>query len=614
MTRRHLLTTAVAAGLLAGACQEASAPDGTPGSVVVQVYIDRDASGSLTAGDSVIAEFDVSLVLDGATIATQTTDAAGRASFANVTPARYRVVPGGSGPSGAVLSTNPEPTANIPFSGGADTVDFRFAFFPGMVAGRLYRDDNTNGRYDAGVDTPGAGLYVLLRSGGTVVDSVSADASGAYQFTGVAPGPYTVQFEQTSTITYGSGASQSVSVLPTATASSDGVFTGSLVINIASARARATGAGVTVVGRLTVPPNVFTSGSGGVNSEIWVQDATGGIAIFSVLSASTFALGDSVEVSGTIGGFSGQLQIGAPTVTFRAAGAAPAPATLTVAQANARGVNEGKLVSVSSVKIVSVPGGTGAAFTVIGEDATTGEDLQIRVAGLNTGLTRASFVVGNEYIVKGILTQFNGTAQVKPRFATDIAGPIAIATARATALGQVVTVAGNITVPPNIFTSGTGGVNSEIWIQDATGGISIFSVPSASTLALGDRIEVTGTLGAFSGQLQVQTSPVVTFKSAGTAPAAVSLTGAVFNSLANEGQLVSLAVTITVIPGGTGGSFTVNGTAADGQPVQIRVGGFNTNITRASFTVGNTYTVTGVLTEFNGTAQVKPRFATDVTP
>ena len=35
---------------------------------------------------------------------------------------------------------------------------------------------------------------------------------------------------------------------------------------------------------ITAPPAVFPSGSGFVNSVIWVQDATGGIALFSVLT------------------------------------------------------------------------------------------------------------------------------------------------------------------------------------------------------------------------------------------------------------------------------------------------------------------------------------------
>jgi hypothetical protein len=50
-----------------------------------------------------------------------------------------------------------------------------------------------------------------------------------------------------------------------------------------------------------------------------------------------------------------------------------------------------------------------------------GDTLVVRVNGLATGLTRASFTIGERYNVTGILTQFNGTAQVKPRFATDVA-------------------------------------------------------------------------------------------------------------------------------------------------------------------------------------------------
>jgi DNA/RNA endonuclease YhcR with UshA esterase domain len=614
MTRLRFATAPLLLAALIYGCQEAAAPGGNRGSVTVQVYIDRDASGTLSPGDSLVGSFDVSIVLDEETVGSAATDASGRVTFEDLAPARYRVVAAGEGPTGTVLTTNPEPTATVPFRGGADTVDYRFAFFPGSVSGRVYRDDNSNGTYDAGIDTPGSGLYVLLRSGGVVVDSVTADANGAYQFALVAPGTYTLQFEDTPTIDFGvAGATRQVTVAPQATVSNDGVFTGSLVIPIASARARAIGAGVTVRGQLTAPPNIFTSGAGGVNSEIWVQDASGGIAVFSVLSNSPLALGDNVEVTGTLGAFSGQLQIQSnPSVTKLSAGTAPAPTQLTVSQANARGVNEGRLVTVPGVRVVTVPGGAGAAFTVVGESAT-GEQLQIRVAGLNTGLTRASFVVGNEYTVTGILTQFNGTAQIKPRFATDIVGPTSIATARAAGIGAIVSVAGNITVPPNVFTSGAGGVNSEIWVQDGTGGIAVFSVLSTSTLALGDRVEVTGTLGAFSGQLQIQTNPVVTFKAAGQAPAPVQVTGTQFNALASEGRLVQLPITITTVPGGAGAAFTVTGTAADAQVVQIRVSGLNTGLTRASFAVGTTYTVTGVLSQFNGTGQIKPRFASDVT-
>ena len=102
----------------------------------------------------------------------------------------------------------------------------------------------------------------------------------------------------------------------------------------------------------------------------------------------------------------------------------------------------------------------------------------------------------------------------------------------------------------------------------------------------------------------------------------VTVTGTQFNSLANEGELITIdSVQITGVGGGTGASFTVLGTARDGQTVAIRVHGpttaqQNTGLTRADFVVGNYYRVTGVLTEnvFNNvsTPQVKPRMRSDV--
>jgi DNA/RNA endonuclease YhcR with UshA esterase domain len=289
------------------------------------------------------------------------------------------------------------------------------------------------------------------------------------------------------------------------------------------------------------------------------------------------------------------------------------PLAQTIPQAKAL-TNEGKLVTIPNVRVASVPGGTGTAFTVLVYVGT--DTLQVRVAGALTGLTRSDFVVGDRYSLTGILTQFNGTAQLKPRGDADVASAITtIAAIRTQPIGTVATVSGNITVPPNVFTSGTNGVNSEIWVQDATGGIAVFSVLSAeaANLALGDRVEVTGTLGTFSGQLQLGT-PTVTRISSGTEPVPVVQNGTQINARTLEGRVVTLPnFLVTSVPTGTGAAFTVTGTA-DGQTIQVRIAATQTGLTRANFTVGNTYTVTGVLTQFNGTAQIKPRFRTDVNP
>ena len=71
------------------------------------------------------------------------------------------------------------------------------------------------------------------------------------------------------------------------------------------------------------------------------------------------------------------------------------------------------------MRVVAIGGGTSNGFNVTTVSATD-DTLTVRVNGLATGLTRASFTVNERYNIIGILTQFNGTAQLKPRFASDV--------------------------------------------------------------------------------------------------------------------------------------------------------------------------------------------------
>jgi len=159
-------------------------------------------------------------------------------------------------------------------------------------------------------------------------------------------------------------------------------------------------------------------------------------------------------------------------------------------------------------------------------------------------------------------------------------------------------------------------------VQDATGGIAVFSVATVDSALyrLGQRLEVVGARSAFSGQEQiVGTTPaplVVRQRTGGTVRAAKTITAAVAKSLADEGQLVRVAgltvLSITPVTPDTSGAFNVNVVSAAGDTLVIRNHRDNTGLTRASFTVGASYDVTGILTQNNTTVQIKPRFPADV--
>ena len=636
--RRSYLLPALAL-LALGGCGEASAPEGRAGTVTARVYVDRDGSTSLTDGDSLLANVGVTLTAPGQEARTGTTGADGEVTFADVEPGSYTlsVASAAQVPAGTALVTNPTPNAVVSYQGGDVTIDFRYVFFPGSISGRIYREDNATPGYQQGADTPGAGLWVYLRhnDGGTMgakVDSVLTDATGAYRFPRVAPGEYFVEFEEPATIDYVGGSSRAIVVSPNGEVSENTspVFTGSLVLTIAQARTKAVGQQVAVIGNVTVAPNTFISGTGGVNSEIWIQDATGGIASFPVPSNTALALGDRVQVVGVIGQNGGALQVGTtanpPVVTKLTGNTIVAPKANTVLQARAR-TDEGQLVTVSNLTVASLGSGT-TAYTVF-TISSAGDTLQVRVSN-GTGIPRTAWTVGQRYNVTGVLSQFNGVAQVKPRNLADITAGAAV-TPIATARGidssstQTITVVGTVTVPPGRFTSSNGFVNSEMWIQDATGGIAVFPVPTAdsATIRMGDVVEVTGRVKLNAQQEQIGNFnfvPTVTRLRAGTPLTPIVLTGAQARTLADEGELITVQqFTVTAVGGGTGANFNVDGTAADGSVIQLRINGsatgvIGTGLTRANFTVGNTYSVTGILSVFNTTVQIKPRERSDINP
>lgn len=416
---RRILFAAVVAAISVSACDEASAPEGREGTITVRAYVDNDASGTQTTADLPVSGLSVTLSRDGVDVVTQQTAANGVATFEGLSPGSYRVRTSGTVPTGAVLVSNPEPSAVISFQGDPVDVGFQFAFLPGTISGRVFRLADDVGAENVRV--------VLTRAGTTdTVAATTTSATGAYQFGRLTGGQYRLEFERAGAIDYGTaGNTRDVIVTAGQTTTMNVNYTGSIFITVAEARAAAVGTRVAVIADVTVPAGRFTS-STDTRSEIWVQDATGGIAVFFVatVDSALYRVGQRLEVVGERGVFSAQEQIVGSTATplvvrQRTGGTVRAAKTVTAAVAKSL-ADEGQLVRVAGLTVVTIgAANTSGAFNVTVASATN-DTLVVRIHGDDTGITPASFTVGTSYDVTGVLTQNNTTVQIKPRFASDI--------------------------------------------------------------------------------------------------------------------------------------------------------------------------------------------------
>jgi uncharacterized protein YdeI (BOF family) len=616
---------ALAAALFAAGCSESTGPDGAPTDLTVRVYVDADGSGTFNAGDTPVAGATVTATAEDGTGATATTDAQGAATLAGLEPGTYALALSGSTPAGAVLTTASEPIFTATAQGGTAATEFRFAYFPGSVNGVLYRDENGNNTFDAATDLPAPGIPVQLFAGtaatGTPVATTSTSAAGAFSFAGLRPGTYTVRFLSPDGITVVGGATQQVTVSANAPTSVPVRFTGNLRIPIAQARTRPVNSAVTVEG-------IVTAGRGQLGPRnFYLQDATGGMQVF-LPSASTVAVapGDSVRVSGIISPFNGAIQIAGTTVVVEVLGTrAPlSPRSTSGPEVMAR-TYEGQLVRVDSLTVVSTAA-TGATSANVNVRTPQGNDFQIRLEN-TANVPLATFVVGNTYAVTGVLDVFtNATTpaipQLKPRSPSDVSDntPPTIAQVKSGAQGSTVTVTGVVTTTLGEFTASTTTNTGNVYVQDRSGGIQVFGIPLADGLVPGDSVQVTGTLGLFSGEVQITTPNLVVVKlGTGTVPAPRVITGAQLATRAFEGELVrvnDLTITFVGTQSSATSSYNVTATAPDGTIFTVRVEG-RTNLERTSFTVGSTYDIVGIGSGFTATGQptveqLKPRGTADL--
>jgi DNA/RNA endonuclease YhcR with UshA esterase domain len=267
----------------------------------------------------------------------------------------------------------------------------------------------------------------------------------------------------------------------------------------------------------------------------------------------------------------------------------------------------------------------GIAVALFRGTATTGDPLAATVTGTQGQFSFEGLRPGEYTLVfqpfptmqlvggntRTLTVSAAGSAAADVRFTGNVLLPIA--DAKQAELGETVAVEGTVTVAQGMFNA------ASMYIQDASGGIQVFNVPTSVGAQIGDRVTVVGLMGQFGGELQivrfaVGSDVIVTKTGTAAVPAPREVSGAQLAARAFEGQLgvVRGAEFLGPIPTGTS-SYNLPFRAADGTLFQVRIETPRVaEIPRTFWTVGARYDVIGVIGFNNGTIQIKPRTAGDV--
>lgn len=185
---------------------------------------------------------------------------------------------------------------------------------------------------------------------------------------------------------------------------------------ISEARRQALGSVVRVAGRVSAAAEL------GITS--YIQDATGGLAVFNTSFTSSTALGDSVEITGALSEFqattgipgSGLLQLSSNNLVWRiipSSRIAPSPRNLALRDISENA--ESLLIRLNSVQFLDSGVFRGNTNYLVSDGSTSA---QIRISN-GTNLVNTSIPRGR-IAVTGVLGQFRGTYQISPRFLADV--------------------------------------------------------------------------------------------------------------------------------------------------------------------------------------------------
>lgn len=189
------------------------------GSVTGVAFLDTNGNGVKDSGETGLSGVTVTLLSGATVIATTTTGSGGAYTFANVAPGtNYSVkiaTPSGdvvttqtaettAAPDASLIGKTTNQTATFTVASGQTVSHVDGGFYqPASLGGIVFNDVNKNSLQNTG-ETGLSGVTVTLLNGSGVSTGITTttNASGAYSFTGLAPGSYEVKFTAPSGYTY----------------------------------------------------------------------------------------------------------------------------------------------------------------------------------------------------------------------------------------------------------------------------------------------------------------------------------------------------------------------------------------------------------------------------
>ena len=282
-----------------------------------------------------------------------------------------------------------------------------------------------------------------------------------------------------------------------------------------------------VVSGVIISPNFQTN-----NTSYYLWDGTAGTDIFNLSSVTngklTFALGDSLVITGKVDQFNGVTEIvplDSASWNLVGTGTVPDPMTITLAQYKADPeMYEGSLLRFNNLSLINGtwPPSSGSLYLSDGVDTVQFYiDSDTDIGGQPGPLYPIDVVgIGSQYDSS---PPYSSGYEILPRYYTDFYSSITIAEAIADTnmdfvpdhkvTGDTVRVRGVITSPN--FQLGNG--NNEFFFSDGTAGVELFMFPPPQfDWSLGDSLVVTGTITQFNGVTELIPLDSASWDSVGT--------------------------------------------------------------------------------------------------